>query len=227
MRESRCLGLIGGLGIGATVHYYRALGKAHAAREVSMRLVMTHVEQRRVFDFMQKDDRNGLAGYLGEAIGRLHAAGAEIVAVPAVAPHLCVRELIALSPLPVLNLLDAVADAVRSSHIRRAAIFGTRLAMESGVFGVLGSVELARPDPAERDYIHETYLKLATSGESSEEPYRGLSALAQALLRKGAEAIVLAGTDLSLIFNEQTAGFPHIDCARVHIDAILRAMIDA
>lgn len=226
VRESRCLGLIGGLGIGATVHYYRALGKAHAARELNMRLLMTHVETNRVFDFMRRDDRQGLAGYLGEAIGRLKAGGAELAAVPAVAPHFCVRELIALSPLPVLNLLDAVADAVRASGIRRAAIFGTRLAMESGVFGALGSVELIRPDPAKRDYIHETYLRLATSGEGSEEDYRGLSALAQALLREGAEAIVLAGTDLSLIFNEQTTGFPHIDCARVHIDAILRAMMD-
>ena len=26
----RCLGLIGGLGVGATVHYYRRLAKAHA-----------------------------------------------------------------------------------------------------------------------------------------------------------------------------------------------------
>jgi len=224
-QQSRCLGLIGGLGIGATVHYYRALGKAHAARQVSMRLVMAHVESRPVFDFMQRRDRQGLADYLGDAIGRLKAAGAELAAVPAVAPHLCVRELTAISPVPVLNLLDAVAAAVRASGIRRAAIFGTRLAMETGVFGALGSVELIRPEPAQVDYIHETYLSLAMSGEASDEHYRGLTALAEALLRNGADAIILAGTDLSLIFDEATTRFPHIDCAQAHIDAILQAMM--
>jgi len=224
-QQSRCLGLIGGLGIGATVHYYRALGKAHAARQVNMRLVMTHAETRSVFDFMQRADRQGLADYLGDAIGRLKAAGAELAAVPAVAPHLCVSELMAISPIPVLNLLDAVAAAVRVSGIRRAAIFGTRLAMETGVFGALGSVELIKPEPAQVDYIHETYLSLAMSGEASDEHYRGLTALAEALLRNGADAIILAGTDLSLIFDEATARFPHTDCARAHIDAILQAMM--
>jgi len=224
VQQSKCLGLIGGLGIGATVHYYRALGKALAAREVSMRLVMAHVETRRVFEYLANGDRHGLAHYLDGAIGRLRAAGAELAAVPAVAPHVCVRELMAVSSLPIVNLLDALAAAVRARGLRRAAIFGTRLAMETGVFGALDRVELIRPAPAKVDYIHETYVSPATSGEPSEDGYRGLAELAEGLIREGAEAIVLAGTDLSLIFNERTTRFPHLDCARVHIDAILRAM---
>jgi aspartate racemase len=191
-----------------------------------MRLVMAHVDTRYVFEFMQSGDREGLAQFLADSIGRLQAAGAEVAAVPAVAPHLCVRELVAISPVRVVSLLDAVADAVRASGIRRAAIFGTRLVMGTGVFDTLGSVELVIPDAAQVDYIHETYLDLAMSGERSEEHYRGLTALAHALLRDGAEAIILAGTDLSLVFNEETTQFPHIDCARVHIDAILRALTE-
>jgi aspartate/glutamate racemase len=38
------------------------------------------------------------------------------------------------------------------------------------------------------------------------------------------DAIMLAGTDLALIFNETNTDFPHIDCARVHIQAILRVL---
>ena len=41
------------------------------------------------------------------------------------------------------------------------------------------------------------------------------------------DAIVLAGTDLSLIFDEANTDFPHVDCARVHIQAIMRALGDA
>jgi aspartate racemase len=197
----RCLGLIGGLGVGATVHYYRTLAKAHALRGVDLRLVMEHVDTRPVFEFMQSGDREGLAQFLADSIGRLRAAGAEVAAVPAVAPHLCVRELVAISPLPVVNLLHAVADTVRASGIRRAAIFGTGLVMQTGVFKTLGSVELVVPAAAQVDYIHQTYLDLAMSGERSEEHYRGLTALAHALLRDGAEAIILAGTDLSVVFS--------------------------
>jgi len=50
--------------------------------------------------------------------------------------------LVAIAPVRVVSLLDAVADRVRASGIRRAAIFGTRLVMGTGAFDLLGSVEL-------------------------------------------------------------------------------------
>jgi len=221
----RCLGLIGGLGVGATVHYYRELAKAHAARDTTMRLLMAHADTRRVFEFMRSDPA-GLARYLADWIGRLQAAGAEIAAVPAVAPHVCARELVAISPVPIVNLLEAVTSEFQTSGIRRASIFGTRLAMETGVFGTLASIELVTPTRAEVDYIHEAYLSLATSAEASPAHHRRLTAIAHALLRDGADTIVLAGTDLSVIFTEETTDFPHIDCARVHINAIARILLE-
>jgi len=36
------------------------------------------------------------------------------------------------------------------------------------------------------------------------------------------EAIVLAGTELALAFDETMAPFPAIDCTRLHIDGIMR-----
>jgi aspartate/glutamate racemase len=43
--------------------------------------------------------------------------------------------------------------------------------------------------------------------------------------RDGVEAIVLAGTDLNLVFNEANAGFPAVDCLAAHIDAIVAEMM--
>jgi aspartate racemase len=42
------------------------------------------------------------------------------------------------------------------------------------------------------------------------------------LREKGADAIMLGGTDLALAFNEQNADFPLVDCAAIHVDAIVR-----
>ena len=50
--------------------------------------------------------------------------------------------------------------------------------------------------------------------------------LAHTLVRAGAERIILAGTDLSVIFDEDTTGFPHIDCARLHIEAIVHTLME-
>ncbi len=40
------------------------------------------------------------------------------------------------------------------------------------------------------------------------------------LSHRGAEAVLLGGTDLFLAFTGHDCGFPIIDCADVHVDAI-------
>jgi aspartate/glutamate racemase len=44
------------------------------------------------------------------------------------------------------------------------------------------------------------------------------------MTREGAEAVLLAGTDLSTVMNEENAGFPTLDCAGVHIAAITKRL---
>src|ERR1700680_3136598 len=98
MNTSRRLGLVGGLGVGATIHYYEKLAKAHEAQGRTLDIVIVHAETSRVFEHVRADDRDGLAKYLTGYIRRLEAAGAEVIAIPAVTPHFCVRELMATSP---------------------------------------------------------------------------------------------------------------------------------
>jgi aspartate racemase len=53
----------------------------------------------------------------------------------------------------------------------------------------------------------------------------GLRRIAADLQRRdGVEAILLAGTDLALMFDEASAGFPAIDVARLHIEAIVEQL---
>ena len=94
----RCIGLIGGLGVGASVYYYQELAKAHAARGRVLNLVMVHAHVDRVLGAVQAGDKDGLAAYLAALIARLKAAGAQFAVVPAVAPHIAISELIQLSP---------------------------------------------------------------------------------------------------------------------------------
>src|ERR1700734_1476509 len=127
----RCIGLIGGLGVGASVYYYQELAKAHAARGRVLNLVMVHAHVDRVLGAVQAGDKDGLAAYLAALIARLKAAGAQFAVGPAVAPHIAISELIQLSPLPIVNLIDEIQQQVEARHLRRVALFGTRFAVES------------------------------------------------------------------------------------------------
>lgn len=224
--KGRCLGLVGGLGVGATVHYYRALTEAHEELGRVLDVVITHAEVPRVFAYVEAGDRDGLAAYLNGFIERLQGAGAEIAAIPAITPHYGIRELGMISPLPVLNIFEPLNRELAARAIRRVAVFGTRYVMESGLFGMVEGVEIIKPKPEELDFVHQTYVELALLGRGSDEQYRDLAVLAHSLCRRdGAEAILLAGTDLAVLFNESNTTFPYVDCAALHIEEIVRSLL--
>jgi aspartate racemase len=223
MDKPRCIGLLGGLGVGAAMHYYRKLAEAHDREHRTLDLVMVHAEASRIFEYAAADDREGMARYLAAFIDRLNAAGAELAGIPAVTPHFCIRELLAISPLPVLNLFDPLTRELAARSLKRVSLFGTRFVIESALFGMADGVEVIQPRQDEVEYIHRTYVEIVQKGAGTEEQYKSLTDLALTLCKRdGAEAIVLAGTDLALLFNEKNIEFPYVDCAALHIAAILQ-----
>jgi aspartate racemase len=212
--------------VGATIHYYRKLAIAHEDQGRTLDIVIAHAETSRVFEYVQAGDRSGLADYLIGFIRRLKAAGAEFAVIPAITPHYCIRELIAASPLPLFNIFDPLVDELSARGIRRVAVFGTRYVMESSLYGLAGDVEVVRPSSSEMDSIHSTYLELLQEGVGTEEQHRNLTTIAHTLQQRDrVEAIVLAGTDLTLLFNEANTAFPFVDCAELHLERILKGML--
>jgi aspartate racemase len=225
-KQTRCLGLVGGLGVGATVHYYQELVKEHAARGAVPNIVMVHADMQRVLGDAGAGRTAQLAAYLAELISRMARAGAEIAVIPAVTPHICAPELVRSSPIPIVNLIDVIAKEIRARKLQRMAMFGTRFSLESRMFGQLEGIDIVLPRPDEISFIHETYLAMANAQRATDQQYRDLRQLAFRLIeRDGVEAIVLAGTDLSLVFNETNTDFPHVDGARAHVQAIMRELI--
>ena len=71
--------------------------------------------------------------------------------------------------------------------------------------------------------MHQAYVSMAASGVVTEAQRLVFNTVSRKLLNeKGAEAIMLGGTDLALVFNQQDTAFPLVDCAGIHVDAIVR-----
>jgi len=209
----RNLGLIGGLGPGATIHYYRELAKVNAGE-----MLIVHADMAFVLEQARLGDRETLARYFARLIARMARGGAEVAAVSAITAHICIRELEKISPLPLVNIIDEIAKEIRSRGYKRVALFGTRYVVESRMFGMLDGIEVHVPEEAGE--IHDAYLQIAGGGDAS--------SAREVLLRIASElpvdAIVLAGTDLVLVFDETNTPFPHVDGAKVHIGGIVRQL---
>jgi aspartate racemase len=81
------------------------------------------------------------------------------------------------------------------------------------------------PRPDEIETINNAYLDVVYD-RSTPATFNRLRELAHTLMKRdAAEAVLLAGTDLSMVMNEQNAGFPTLDCAGVHVAEITRRLL--
>jgi aspartate racemase len=223
--SERCLGLIGGLGVGATTYYYEKLFQAHEAAGRRLNLVMAHAEISRVFDFVRAADPAGLAVYLAGFIRRLEAAGAAIAVIPAITPHYCIRELIEISALPIVDIVTPLRKEIKTRGLGRVALFGTRFVIESALYGMVPEAQFVLPRPEEIDIIHDTYIGLTKTRQGPEQQRQRMTALAHTLIRRdNVDAIIFAGTDLTSLFDETNTDFPHMDCAALHLRAITECL---
>jgi len=225
-KPGRCLALVGGLGPGATVHYYQELVAAHERQGRSLRILIAHADIERVYAAVNAKDFKGLARYFADMIADMAAGGAEFTAIVAATAHICARELAALSRLPLINMLTEVRQAVDARGLKRVGLLGTRFTIESRMFGCLDGIETIVPDASRIEKIHELYKEFVEGRGSAQKAGELRKIAREFVLGNGAQSVLIAGTDLSNVFTDSNAGFPMIDCAGVHIDAIVRRLLD-
>jgi len=218
------IGLIVGIGPAATDYYYRYLISALARAGQDLDLTMAHADARTLLRNQAEGNVETQVEIYRHLTERLRRSGIERIAVTSIAGHFCIDAFKEISPVPVIDLLDVVKLEVRRRGFKRIGLLGTRVVMETRFYGVLDDVEVIPPvnDLLE---VHEAYVSMASAGiatpEHREVFLRAGNALASA---HGCESIMLAGTDLALVFQKGVdPGFETLDCAEVHAAAIANA----
>src|SRR5438270_760022 len=89
------IGIVGGIGIQAGQYYYRGTVQRLAAAQQRANIVLLHADLARMACAEAARDYAAITTYLLECVSRLHAAGAQVAAVAAVTPHVCIAEVIA------------------------------------------------------------------------------------------------------------------------------------
>lgn len=215
------LGLIGGIGPAATDLYYRGLVAALAARDRPLEMTVAHASAPVLIANQAADAHAAQAALFADLIARLQRSGAERAAVTSIAGHFCMEALRPISPLPLIDLVETLDQAIAAQGLGRVGVLGTARVMESGVYGRVRSAELVAPPEPERSAAHTAYVEMAMAGRVTEAQREVFRAAGRRLCdAQGAEAVILGGTDLFLAFDDMDPGFPVIDAARIHIAAL-------
>jgi aspartate racemase len=217
------IGLIVGIGPAATDYYYRYLISALARAGQDLTLTMAHADTRTLLRNQSEGNVEAQVEIYQQLTSRLQRSGVEQVAVTSIAGHFCIDAFKEKSPVPVIDLLDVVRLEVKRRGFRKVGLLGTRVVMETRFYGVLEGVEVI-PPAGNLLEVHDAYVSMASAGIATPEHREVFMKAGKTLAREhGCESILLAGTDLTLVFRkDEKPGFDTFDCAEAHAAAIAK-----
>ncbi len=216
------IGLIGGIGVAATVVYYQRLTAAISQIGGAADITIVHADVHELIRNNLADDRLAQARVYAPLIQRLKAAGADCAAITSLGGHFCFEETKALASLPLVSAVAPLDNYFDTHGIKSVGLLGTRVVMQTGLYGQLTRTKaIALNDQI--DAIGQSYQDMAVAGYCTPAQAKlFINAGQQMVTDHGADAIVLAGTDLNLAFDGQDTGYPVIDALDVHVDVLAR-----
>lgn len=219
----KVIGLIGGMSWESTVPYYRLinetvkqrLGGLHSARIVLYSVDFHEVEA------MQRTGNWAAAGTLLAAAARsLQAAGAECIVLCTNTMHKVALEVEAAVTIPLLHIADASAEAVKDAGLSTVGLLGTRFTMEQAFYrerlSEMHGLRVLTPVEADRAIVHRVIydeLCVGRTVESSRDEYRRIMS---ALVERGAQAIILGCTEISLLVGAGDCSVALFDTTAIH-----------
>ena len=211
------VGLIGGIGPAVTFLYYQRLFEVALAKKFSLELTVVNCDMHQFLNNFSQDKKENQATIFADLTSRLQKAGADFVILPSIGGSFCLKEFIKISPLPVQDVMTPLRSYIEKYKGKTIGLIGTNKAMNTKIYDFAKEVDWLIPDGEQFNNVHNSYVALATEGKADKKNSEILISASRTLIDRGAEAIVLGGTDLFLVFENQELPFDVIDCADIHI----------
>ena len=213
------IGMIGGIGPAATVTYYQKLVAAFRDLGEPLELTIVNAHVNTLVGNAEAGRNHEQARVFAGLLARLKGAGADFGTITSLGGHFCFAETLAISPLPMVSAIAPMDDYFAKAGIRTIGLLGARQVTGSNLFGLLGQTLAISPD--DMDAVHSAYLETALSASCSADQRALFFAQGQEMINRGADAVLLGGSDLGLAFDGYDPGFPVVDGVDVHVSALV------
>lgn len=221
----KTIGMIGGMSWESTLPYYRlvnetvrdTLGGLHSAR-----VLLHSVDFHQIEALQHAGDWDAAGEAMAEAARALHAGGADFIVLCTNTMHKVADAITGATPLPLLHIADATADALAAAGIARVGLLGTRFTMEQDFYRArlqARGFEVLVPEEEDRGQVHRIiYDELCQGviGDDARATYRQVMAR---LAAAGAQGIILGCTEISLLVDQTDAEVPLFDTTTLHARA--------
>ncbi|ONH51048.1 aspartate racemase [Pseudomonas cedrina] len=221
----RTIGLIGGMSWESSAEYYRIINQCVRDRLGPLRsaqLLMYSVDFGPVEQAQHAGRWDDAALILEAAARRLQAGGAECVVLCTNTMHLVAPRIEAAVSIPFLHIANAAGAAAVQAGTLTVGLLGTAFTMEQDFLKARLTAQgltVLVPEAQERQAVHRIIYEELCVGVMSDASRKVYQGVIQSLAARGAQAIILGCTEISLLIKPEHSDLPLLDTTELHAKA--------
>lgn len=173
-------------------------------------------------------DERGEWDCIAEALAvvaeKLYRAGADLALIASNTMHMVFDGMRRRSPIPLLSIVEATAEAVRRCGLRRVGLLGTLFTMTRSFYrdGLARyGIEVMTPPPRDMELVDRVIFEELVNRLVKAESKREYLRIVKSLVRRGAQGVVLGCTEIPLLVSQKDMNIPPFDTTRIHAEKAL------
>ncbi|UTM56098.1 aspartate/glutamate racemase family protein [Photobacterium sp. CCB-ST2H9] len=219
----KTIGLLGGMSWESTASYYRLINEAVQSRLGglhSAKICLYSVNFQEIEKLQHEGNWPETAKILSQAAKSVEAGGADFLMICTNTMHKVVPEIEAEISIPIFHIADATAQLLKQNHVAKVGLLGTRFTMAQDFYkGRLTEkfgIQVIVPDADEQDVIHDVIYNELCQGIISEQSKIQYLDIINQLHARGAEAVILGCTEISLLVQQSDTKVTLYDTTEIH-----------
>ncbi|MHA6689049.1 aspartate/glutamate racemase family protein [Devosia sp. A449] len=226
----KTIGLIGGMSWESTAHYYRVINQTIAARLGGLHsasIIVHSVDFAPIAAMQAAGDWDGAGQQLAAIARSLEAAGAEVIGLATNTMHIVADQISGAVQVPFIHIADPTSAALRADGFETVGLLGTRFTMEMGFYrDRLAASGLASLIPeVDRTNLNGIIYDELCRGIVREESRRLYVNAIERLAGRGAEAVILGCTEITMLIDDSVSPLPVYDTTDLHAKALVDAAL--
>ena len=227
----KTIGILGGMSPESTVLYYqqinreinRRLGGHHSAK-----IVMYSGDFEQMVQLQHQNDWQGAGRLLAAWAQQLESIGADGLLLATNTMHKVAAEIENTVKIPLLHVVDAIAEAIHAQGLQRVGLLGTRFTMSETFYTQRLSeqgIETLLPSEGEQNEVHRIIFEELCANRIERASKRYYQQLMAKLQQQGAEGIILGCTEIGLLIQQHESPIPLFDSTEIHALAAVDFML--
>ena len=229
----KTIGMIGGMSWESSAEYYRIMNETVKKRlggHHSCKCLMFSFDFDEIEKLQHKGEWGKLTGIMIEAAVSLEKGGAEMIIICTNTMHLMSPEMEKEISMPILHIVDAVAERIKAEGMKKVGLLGTRFTMEMNFYidrlKEKHGIDVLVPNSKNRDIVHNIIINELVLGKTEDKSREEYCNIINKLAAEGAEGVILGCTEIPLLIKQKDVNIPVFDTTQIHAEAAVETAIN-